>query len=470
MIDLLGITIDSQSSQDLDDAVWAVGEGSRIRLWISIAAVSDSIKPLSEPMQQALVWLESRYRGNNCTQPMLTPQLTQAHSLLPLKERPAISLQVLLQPDGTIHEYSFHRALLASQARFSYDQVDRILSGKERNKLADQLELLSTAAAWLDRGRQGMWGQAIAGEFRNDVGQVVSGSHQLIASTAIAYNALAAETLAAAKMTAMYRVQDVFKVDELKAIISEMGEDPQVLAPLISHCLPRAEHWPKVGPHWALKLPGYARTSSPLRRVEDLINQQQLVAVMEGEQSQWNPHVLQGMCERIADRAIAYEALQRQKTIDQREKALQTPVALTNLTSNQFSGLLEQAGESGEVSEGLVQQLQRWMSEDKFTPRHAAVVLNGEFDAEIREQVLAAVLENRPMLNAVSVMNSIGQLGFGAADYCYSGEGTDWQCQLTWQGLATTGTGQSKSASRAMAASEMMKAIVRHVGKEREAC
>ncbi|MEL7476655.1 MAG: RNB domain-containing ribonuclease, partial [Cyanobacteria bacterium J06555_12] len=364
MIDLLGITIDGKSSKDLDDAVWVVDEGQRLRLWISIAAVSTSVAPLSESMQRALVWLESRYRGSGCTQPMLSPELTEAHSLLPLKERPAIALKILLQADGTICEYSFHRAKLASQARFSYEQADRILANKEDSKFSDQLKLLSKAATWLDRGRQGMWGKALGGEFRNDMGQVVSGSHQLIASTAIAYNALAAKTLSKAKMPGMYRVQDIFKVQELKAIVEEMGDNPQVLAPLISHCLPRAEHRPKVGPHWALKLQGYARSSSPLRRVEDLINQQQLVAVMDERDSCWQPLLLKGLCERIADRTLASDAIQREKTIARRDKVLQTPVAMNKLTSNQFSGLLEQAGDTGEVSEALMQQLQRWMAEE----------------------------------------------------------------------------------------------------------
>ncbi|MEM8716149.1 MAG: RNB domain-containing ribonuclease, partial [Cyanobacteria bacterium P01_G01_bin.4] len=363
MIDLLGITIDGETSKDLDDAVWVVEEGDQLRLWIAIAAVSNSVSPVSEPMQRALVWLESRYRGSGCTQPMLSPELTEEHSLLPLKERPAIALQILLQSDGSICEYSFHHAKLASQARFSYEQADRILANKEDSKFSHQLKLLSQAATWLDRGRQGMWGKAVGGEFRNDTGQVVSGSHQLIASTAIAYNALAAETLVKAKMPGMYRVQDVFKVDELRALVEEMGEDPQVLSPLISHCLPRAEHRPKVGPHWALKLPGYARSSSPLRRVEDLINQQQLVAVMDNQESRWLPPILKGLCERIAERVVAYEAMQREKTIARRDKTLQSPVAMNNLTSNQFSGLLEQAGDTGEVSEALVQQLQSWMAE-----------------------------------------------------------------------------------------------------------
>lgn len=143
---------------------------------------------------------------------MLSLELTAAHSLLPLKERPAIALQVLLQSDGSICEYSFHRARLASQARFSYEQADRILAGKESSEFAGQLQMLSKASTWLDRGRQGMWGKAMGGEFRNDIGQVVSGSHQLIASTAIAYNALAAKAIANAEMPGMYRVQDVLKV------------------------------------------------------------------------------------------------------------------------------------------------------------------------------------------------------------------------------------------------------------------
>ena len=280
---LPGLTIDSKSSQDLDDAVWAVAEGDCLRLWISIAAVVESVGPRSGQMQQALVWLESRYRGDRCTRSMLSPKLTASHSLLPHQQRPVLTLELVLQSDGTISDYVFQPATMQSQGRIDYDSADRVLVGRQDSPFAEQLKILAQAASWLDLGRRGLWGHAVGGEFRNDIGQVVSGSRQLIASTAIAYNALAAETLAAAKLPAMYRVQDVYRVEEFKGLFAELGEDPQVLSPLISHRLPRAQHCPTVGPHWALKLPGYARSSSPLRRVEDLINQQQLMAVLTGE-------------------------------------------------------------------------------------------------------------------------------------------------------------------------------------------
>ena len=456
---LPGLTIDGKNSQDLDDAIWAVEERDRIRLWISIAAVAETVEPRSLQMQQALVWLESRYRGERCIRSMLSPKLTESHSLLPQRERPVLALELVLQADGKIVDRTFQQAILQSQGRIDYDSADLVLAGKQDSPFGPQLQTLARAANWLDRGRQGMWGHAIGGEFRNDIGQVVSGSRQLIASTAIAYNALAAEMLAAANLPSMYRVQDVYQVEEFKGVFAEFGEDPQVLAPLISHRLPRAQHQPTVGPHWALKLPGYTRSSSPLRRVEDLVNQQQLIAALKGDRSCWSRNVLSGLCERIEDRAIAYDAKQRDRAIEQRDKPLETPVATIEVTSNQFTGLLERAAESGQVSQALDRLIDRYIAEDKFTPRHAAVILSRPFHTDIRQRTLAAVLQNTPTLNAISVLNSMEQIGLGTLNYGYSGEGTEWSCQLKWQSLQETGKGKSKSEARAIVSRQMLKLI-----------
>ena len=451
-----GITIDSKSSQDLDDAVWAVKEGDRIRLWISIAAVADSVKPRSYQMQQALVWLESRYRGNRCIRSMLSPKLTESHSLLPQQQRPVLSLEVSVREDGSILNYTFQAAILQSQGRIDYDSADKVLANQQDSPFAAQLKTLAQAASWLDLGRQGMWGKAISGEFRNDIGQVVSGSRQLIASTAITYNALAAKVLSAAGAPAMFRVQDIYQVEEFQAVFAQYGEEPQVLAPLISHRLPRAEHRPTAAPHWALKLPGYARSTSPIRRVEDLINQQQLLAVLAGEKSHWSPSLLSGLCERIEDQAISYEAKQREKNIEQQEKPLQTPTAQVEITSNQFTGLLERAGESGEVSQALVQLVDRWIHEEKLTPRHVAVLFSRPFGYEIRQRVLTSVLQHKPALNAVSVLNSMEQIGLGKLSYTYSGQGTEWRCELRWQDRQTTVESTSKSEARTIASQRML--------------
>ena len=454
---LPGITIDSASSRDLDDAVWAVPEGDLIRLWIAIADVSGSVAPQSLAMQEALVLLESRYRGSKCSRPMLSETITEHHSLLPDRDRPVLALELLLQEDGSILETQFRRDRLRSQGRITYDMADRVLAGELDHPFAEQLETLSQAAGWLDRARCGVWGHAVGGEFRDDVGAVVKGSHQLIASTAIAYNAQAAERLAAAQCRALYRVQDVLGEDEFATIIREVNEDPEVLAPLIAHRLPRAEHRPHVAPHWALKLPGYARCTSPLRRVEDTINQQQLLSVIAGEDTIWSERLLAGMCERLRDLVAAREAYHRQQTID---KAPVSIPQIATVTANQLAGLLERADESGEVSEGLRGALAIWLQEDRLTARHAALILSGSFDRELQEQVLAVVEEGRPHLNAVSVGNTLGQLGKGAVAYRYESEGGRWRCFGQWQQLAAMAVATSKSDSRSQCARELLRLAI----------
>ena len=455
---LPGITIDSASSQDLDDAVWAVPEGDRIRLWIAIADVSGSVTPRSAAMQEALVLLESRYRGSNCSRPMLNRAITEQHSLLPDRDRPVLALELLVQEDGCILDSQFRRDILKSQGRIDYDRADRVLTGQLDHPFAELLATLSRVSAWLDRSRRGVWGHAVAGQFRDDVGAVVTGSRQLIASTAIAYNALAAERLAAANITSLYRVQDVLGVEEFATIVREVNEDPEVLAPLIAHQLPRAEHRTKVAPHWALKLPGYARCSSPLRRVEDTINQHQLLALLEGESSVWSERLLAGVCERLRDLVAAREAHHRQQTID---KAPVSVPQISKVTSNQLAGLLERADESGEVSEGLRAALEVWLQEDRLTARHAALILAGQFDRSLQEKVFEVVGRGKPHLNAVSVGNTLGQLGKGEIVYRYEPEGDRWRCQAQWQQLAAMATASSKSEARSQCALELLNLAIR---------
>ena len=444
-----GITIDSDRSRDLDDAVWAVVEGERIRLWIAIADLSASVAPQSSAMQETLVLLESRYRDSRCVRPMLDDRITERHSLLPNCDRPAVVLELLLQEDGSILETEFRQETLHSHGRIDYDLADLVLAGQRSHPFAELLGTLARAAAYLDRARQGVWGQAVAGEFRDDAGAVVSGSHQLIASTAIAYNAAAASQLAAAGLPGLYRVQDVWGLKEFATLIRELNEDPEALAPLIAHRLPRAEHRVGPAPHWALKLPGYARCTSPLRRVEDTINQRQLLAALAGKPSVWSERLLAGLCDRLRDLTAAREAFHRQRTLERAPAAM---ADIASVTANQLAGLLERAGESGEVPPGLAAALEGWIEQERLTARHAALILSGRFDRQLQEQVLERVSQGSPQLNAVSVGNTLGQLGRGEIAYRYEPEGDRWRCFGSWLEYEVAATASNKAEARSQCA------------------
>ncbi|MEO0853445.1 MAG: RNB domain-containing ribonuclease, partial [Cyanobacteria bacterium J06648_11] len=409
---LLGITLDSKSSQDLDDALWAVDEGDRLRLWISIAAVARSIKPDSSYLQEALVWLESRYRGNKCIHPMLSPRLTEEHSLLPGKQRYVLALELAIAPSGHILESKFEIDTMISQERIDYDQADRILLGKEESEFAPQLNLLARAASYLDKGRKGLWGHTLADEFRDDIGQVLTGSRQLVASTAIAYNAIAAETLAKAKAIAMYRVQDITRVRKFDSIREQVGDDPKLLAPLIAHCLPRAEHRSRVAPHWALQLPGYARSSSPLRRIEDLINQHQLLTILSKKRpTDFSKVLLDGLCERLEDRAKAIALKHKERQVEQIQKQAENPASLDQLTHKQFAGYLDRTIKSGEVGNGVTEAIARRLEARKLTNHHAALILAQPFDRDIQTRVRKEIAKGAPDLNMASLQNAMEQLG-----------------------------------------------------------
>jgi ribonuclease R len=158
LTDLPTFTIDPASAQDFDDAISArrMPKGV-LRVWVHIADVTAYVRPGGALEREAYRRATSVYVPG-AVEPMLPEALSnRACSLRPGEERHAVTLEIDL--DGAhVTRTVFHRSRIRSDARLTYDQVDRIFDGRERaaEPWAEPLAVAREAAAALGAARSSL--------------------------------------------------------------------------------------------------------------------------------------------------------------------------------------------------------------------------------------------------------------------------------------------------------------------------
>src|SRR5947208_1751367 len=124
------ITIDPKTARDFDDAidVEALPDGT-FQLGVHIADVSHFVA-LDSAMDQ-----EARFRGTSVYFPdrviPMLPEKVSNHlcSLNPRMDRLAFSVMMHLSRSGEVLDYSFHKSIIHSKERMTYEDVQEVLNG-----------------------------------------------------------------------------------------------------------------------------------------------------------------------------------------------------------------------------------------------------------------------------------------------------------------------------------------------------
>jgi len=223
-------TIDPSDARDFDDAISATQlEGGGTLIWVHIADVAAYVRPGGAIDRAAQARACSVYLPG-AVEPML-PEVLSADlcSLRPGVERPAISVELEVR-EGMVVRSSFKRSLIRSDARLEYEQVDRVLGGRERleGPLAPALALahrVACAMAGRRRERGALTLCSFEPEVRIDRAGAVTiamrrsggspahgrgevDARGLIEQLMIAANEAVAGHLARARVPALYRVHE----------------------------------------------------------------------------------------------------------------------------------------------------------------------------------------------------------------------------------------------------------------------
>ncbi|MDE1990980.1 MAG: ribonuclease R [Rhizobiaceae bacterium] len=318
------ITIDPADAKDHDDAVYAEMDPSPdnpngIIVTVAIADVSWYVRPGSALDREALKRGNSVYFPDRVV-PMLPERIS--NDLCSLKEgvdRPALAVRMIFSKEGRKAGHTFHRIMMRSAAKLSYQQAQAAVDGNPDDKTGPLLEPI-LRPLWhayevmkLGRDRRqplelDMPERKILLKPDGAVDRVFVparlDAHKLIEEMMIQANVAAAETLEKKKQALIYRIHDgptLAKQEVLREFLATLGislaKGGNVRANSFNGILAKAEgtaHQTMVNEmvlrsqsqaiyspdnigHFGLNLMKYAHFTSPIRRYADLIVHRALV-------------------------------------------------------------------------------------------------------------------------------------------------------------------------------------------------
>ena len=312
--DVPTITIDAATTTDIDDALSVIPAGAdgALRVLVSISDV-DAFVPAGSPTD-----VEARLRGTSVylagrVISMLPEVLSSdAASLHPGRERPALTAELRIDPEGRVTATDLYPSLLRSHARLTYDAVAELFSTGASagvpSGVVPTLRWLRTAAARLSAVRAARGGVELGRDeayvsfdpaTREPTGIEPRGeneAHRLIERLMVAANEAVASWLTARGLPGVFRVHDEPERDRVEMLSQfahnlgiEAGFGPELsprglaafeaqfrgtaIAPtmrtVLGKMLGPARYTVTPTPHFGLAAPLYLHFTSPSRRYAD---------------------------------------------------------------------------------------------------------------------------------------------------------------------------------------------------------
>ncbi len=356
------VTIDPPDAKDHDDAVHAVPDddpanpGGQI-VTVAIADVAWYVRPGSALDKEALKRGNSVYLPDRVI-PMLPERIS--NDLCSLKEtvdRPALAVRMIFDAEGHKLRHSFHRVMMRSAAKLSYQQAQAAIDGRVDEKteplVATVLRPLWDAYAVLLRGRNArepleldLPERKILLKPDGTVDRVVIperlDAHKLIEEFMIQANVAAAETLEAKRSPLVYRVHDqpsLTKLESLREFLSSLDlkiakqgnlkpeifnqilgkvadtPNQHLVNEVVLRSQSQAEYSPVNIGHFGLNLRRYAHFTSPIRRYADLIVHRALIRAL----GLGDDGLPDGIEERLDRIAADISAAERRAMVAERE-------------------------------------------------------------------------------------------------------------------------------------------------------
>jgi ribonuclease R len=318
------ITIDSQATVDIDDALYAKETADGWQLSIAIADPSALIPEQSAIEKEALLRASSLYfPGQHIS--MLPEKI--AGDLCSLKEdclRLAKVITIQVSHEGKIADYALEEALIRSRKKLSYHEISNHFDTANAD-FPDELKTLlahlkNVTQALLEARKADGIVQAERKEFYLELNEqqkiaaikqkVPTLAHKIVEESMVAANRCIADFLARENQPSIFvshkglrneRVESVNKVltesfpgyqadaiRQLEGFVQTVhalnaSEEFAPLALLISRQLDKSSLSSLAEPHFGLGLPCYTTFTSPLRKAQDYLVHRQLGYLLKNQ-------------------------------------------------------------------------------------------------------------------------------------------------------------------------------------------
>jgi ribonuclease R len=384
MRDVTTFTIDPVDAKDFDDALsFRRMENGHIELGVHIADVSHYVRPGSAMDTEALKRSNSVYLVDRVV-PMLPEQLSNmACSLRPNEDKYSFSVVFEMDDAGVVHSQWFGKTVIHSDRRFSYEQAQEIIEGKEGD-FKEEILILDKIAKILRKSRLKHGALSIESEemrFRlNDEGHPVEviiktskDAHKLIEEFMLLANKYVAKFVAAPKkgrdtVPFIFRVHDrpdAAKIALFNVFIEKFGykvdaRQPDKIAQNMNTLLDEIRHTPEysliqtmairsmakatyetdnIG-HYGLAFDFYTHFTSPIRRYADLVVHRILQEELTTKKHRYGKE-LADVCKRISRMERKAVEAEREST-----KYFQT-VFVKDHVGEVFTGIISGIAEFG---------------------------------------------------------------------------------------------------------------------------
>jgi ribonuclease R len=334
--DLPLVTIDPVDAKDHDDAVHAepdrdpANPGGHV-VTVAIADVAWYVRPGGALDREALNRGNSVYFPDRVV-PMLPERVSNdLCSLREKEDRPALAVRMVFAADGRKRSYRFHRIMMRSAARLSYQQAQDAFDGARDlpAPVRAALDALWAAYGSLKVGREqreplelDLPERKVLLNKDGSIDRIVVpprlDAHRLIEEFMIQANVAAAESLEQRKSPLVYRIHDAPSLAKLEALreflksielsLPKSGnlrpshfnrilarvvatEHGHLIHEVVLRTQAQAEYSPENIGHFGLNLRRYAHFTSPIRRYADLIVHRALIRALNLGEGGLNPAI-----------------------------------------------------------------------------------------------------------------------------------------------------------------------------------
>jgi len=344
------VTIDSESTRDMDDAVYstALSDGS-IRLIVAIADPSEAITDGTMFDSIAKNRAYTTYMPG-MTIPMIPNFISEElFSLIEGRVRPVLCSQITINANGTISDYMFYEGIIKSREKLSYNNVNEFIENGPEYWCSKQSEvneqLISLKRFYEIRTKYRLENELVfvgGGDYgfhledwkpKEIINEKRKTSNKMIEEAMILANQVMALYLNKNNISGIFTknigYNEKYK-DEIFSILSKIGGEFGSINPfniegykkirahfnsgknekedlMLRKYLTRSEFSLGISPHFGLGVEGYATWTSPIRKYSDLLNHRLVKSHLRGIES---PLIDNNYCEYL------YESVSKQKRVE----------------------------------------------------------------------------------------------------------------------------------------------------------
>lgn len=290
------LTIDGESTRDLDDALHVEQRGGDFLVGVHISDVALYVKPGDPLYDEASRRMTSLYFPE-VQIPMLPESLSEGVcSLVTGKPRAAVSVMALLTSRGEVKEYEIVPSVVEVKRRLSYPEADRLVEAGDL-----ELGLLARLSEQLKQRRIEAGALLLPvpdvnisvdehGEVSVALSPVDTVARSLVAEFMVLANTLSAEFVADRQAPGLFRAQ----AEPHQRLVS--GAEKDLFAVMRQRRqLKPGELLVRPKPHSGVGVTQYTTVTSPIRRFLDLVMQHQIKNLLAGRGPLFSADLLTGV-------------------------------------------------------------------------------------------------------------------------------------------------------------------------------